>query len=178
MPSLIAGRTISAWRRRLAYWCRLWGVPKLKTGLRIAVSSRLRISLGSFNARQGQIRISSLLVDAPTPLLDEVLCHEAAHAAVAQLHKGRARPHGPEWRALIRVAGFEPHCRIREDAVGRGVSQTRRSRAHWEHRCPVCQACRIAGRPIYRWRCAACRDAGLDGGLIIIRAAGATGRST
>jgi ribosomal protein L37AE/L43A len=37
---------------------------------------------------------------------------------------------------------------------------------HW---CPVCHSRRFARRPMARWRCAECVDAGLPGALQITR---------
>jgi hypothetical protein len=49
---------------------------------------------------------------APDGLLQEVLCHEMAHLATRELHGRNVRPHGPEWKALMTSAGFEPRTRL------------------------------------------------------------------
>jgi predicted SprT family Zn-dependent metalloprotease len=41
-----------------------------------------------------------------------VLCHELAHLAARERHGDRIRPHGPEWKALMRAAGYEPKTRL------------------------------------------------------------------
>jgi predicted SprT family Zn-dependent metalloprotease len=163
----------AAWQSQLVSWCRLWGVPDLADRIQIIVSLRLRRSLASYRTRQGEIRISSLLLNLPDAVLNEVLCHEAAHAAVAELQAHPVRPHGPEWRALVRAAGFEPSVRMAPASVAGRRTGATGSRALWEHRCPVCQMHRLARRPVRRWRCASCRRAGLDGVLVITRIAGA-----
>jgi predicted SprT family Zn-dependent metalloprotease len=163
----------AAWRGQLVSWCRLWGVPDLADRLQIIVSPRLRRSLASYRTRQGQIRISSSLLNLPDAVINEVLCHEAAHAAVAELQAHPVRPHGPEWRALVRAAGFEPRVRMAPDHVAGRRTDTTGYRALWEHRCPVCQMHRLARRPVRRWRCTSCRSAGLEGALVITRVAGA-----
>lgn len=56
-------------------------------------SSRQRSRWGSCSATDRTIRISDLLVDAPSWVLDSVLVHELAHL----LHND----HGPEFRAVV-----------------------------------------------------------------------------
>ncbi len=46
----------------------------------------------------------------------------------------------------------------------------------WEHQCPVCRLRRLARRPVPQWRCAACREAGLEGELVVTRIAAMEGR--
>src|SRR5262245_42200047 len=103
---------IAAWHRQLVSWCRLWGVPDLAVRLELIVSPRLHRSLASYRTRRGQIRISSLLLNLPEAVINEVLCHEAAHAAVTELQAHHVQPHGSEWRALVRAAGFKPSVRM------------------------------------------------------------------
>jgi predicted SprT family Zn-dependent metalloprotease len=162
------------WRESVATWLTLWGVPELERHLTISVSTRLRTSLARCFLARSEIRIASFLVAAPEPLVREVLCHEAAHAAVVALHGRRVRPHGVEWRGLMSVAGFEPRARLREDSLALPI-RSRRARVLWEHRCPVCQARRLAGRPVKQWRCAACCEVGLPGRLLIQRATSSIG---
>ena len=164
------------WREVLAPWCRRWGVPGLQHRLRITVSRRLRMSLGRCDPVRGEVRIAAFLLDAPASLVREVLCHEAAHVAVAELHGRSARPHGREWRVLMRSAGFEPRVRLRVDGLVRLPRRARQARATWEHHCPVCDLSRLARRPVPQWRCAACREAGLEGELVVTRIAATEGR--
>lgn len=133
----------------------------------LAVSARLSTTLARCWPRTGRIELSAraLRMRARLP---ELLCHEAAHLAVHALHGPNCRPHGPEWQALMRQAGFEPRATL--------VSTCRVIRpkpapvsVRYEHVCPVCQARRVAKRPVPGWRCAACVAAGLDGKMIIRR---------
>lgn len=164
------------WKSLLAGWAHTWGLPDLERRITIRVSSRLRTSLGRCVPARGEVRIASFLVDAPRSLLGEVLCHETAHAAVHLRHGGNRRPHGPEWRALMRAAGFEPRVQLPRDALATLPKHAQRARRLWEHRCPVCHAAQFAGRPVRQWRCAPCRAAGLDGELVISRTTGAAQR--
>jgi predicted SprT family Zn-dependent metalloprotease len=158
------------WHALLTDWAQRWGVPGLERRLSVQISTRLRTSLGRYSSAQRELRVASYLLDGPPSLLREVLCHEAAHAAVYERHGRSTRPHGPEWQALMREAGFAPRVRIPAAELDGLPLPARRARILWEHRCPVCQASRVAGRPVREWRCAACRAAGLSGKLVIERA--------
>lgn len=152
----------------LQRWCACWGVAPLARELNVVVSSRLRTSLGLCAPTRRELRIASFVVDGPSDLLLEVLCHEAAHAAAHEIHGAGTRPHGREWRALMRVAGYPPRARLGASALD-ALHASRARRVLWRHVCPVCHARRDAGRPVRQWRCAACRSAGLEGLLSITR---------
>ena len=72
----------------------------------------MRVSLGFYLSRSREIRVADFLFDGPVALLQEVVCHEFAHAAVDERYGRRGRPHGREWRSLMRLAGREPRVRI------------------------------------------------------------------
>lgn len=170
-------------RALVAPWAATWGLPGLDAELSIALSTRLRSTLGRCRPAAGRITLRADLVDGPSERLREVLCHEAAHVAAFRLFGRRARPHGPEWRGLVAAVGFSPRVRapalVQEAASaegpdskrldgGRAPAENRPTRSY-EHRCPVCHTARFARRPVLRWRCAECLDAGLEGGLLITR---------
>ncbi len=71
-----------------------------------------------------------LLQDQPQAFLEEVVPHEIAHVAVGVIAP-RARPHGREWRAVMRLLGVEPR-RCHDFDTRR--SETRRLR-RFEYRC-------------------------------------------
>jgi len=150
-------------------WSELWGLRKLSDELTFRTSSRFRRSLGSYCARRNEITLADWLVEGPVALRDEVLCHEAAHAAVS-LAFGRApRPHGPEWRDFMTQAGFEPRVRVPFKELPESRQKLIAQSRSWEHRCPVCQATRLARTRVTRWRCSRCRSAGRSGELVIER---------
>jgi predicted SprT family Zn-dependent metalloprotease len=91
-----------------------------------------------------------------------------AHLATRELHGRSVRPHGPEWKALMTSAGFEPRTRL-PSPTGAAPPGKRRARYVYLHRCPVCQLSRTARRLMGRWRCAACVASGLEGRLSITR---------
>ena len=164
-------------------WGRLWGVPELAERVSISFSRRMQRSLGRCQPARARVRIAGHLEDAPRELLEEVLCHEVAHAAAYLLLGPKAKPHGPEWSEMVRQAGFEP--RTRAPAILAGPSRATSSDPtqapspagrgttgqgeRFEHRCPVCQTTRVARRPVPSWHCAECLDAGLPGAMLISR---------
>ena len=140
----------------------LWGRPGLANSVIIQFSDRLRSSLGRTRVDVRRVRLNSLLASANKQLLNEVLCHELAHIAIYERFGKSEKPHGPEWKALVRQAGFEPRLRISVNGE-KPSTATRR----FEHLCPVCQTIRYAKRPMTGWRCGNCVDAGLEGKLLI-----------
>ncbi|MFO0691758.1 MAG: hypothetical protein U0900_23890 [Myxococcota bacterium] len=192
-------RHLESLHGRLDAWATLWDVPLLAKSVRIRTSTRYRRSLGAYHPTRPQITLASWLVaddpgEPPHPLLDEVLCHEAAHAAVhlsvgrvggaggvgagsglrgglrAVLGIGRGRrerprPHGPEWRAFMIAAGLEPRVRIPEALMPADVRARMAAAKRWEHRCLGCDATRMARARMTRWRCRRCVEAGGSGRL-------------
>ena len=150
----------------LAHWSQVWGIPGLERRLLVRFSTRLRRSLGHCRPEKSLATLAAWLVEVPD-LLAEVLCHEAAHAAVHQLYGSSRRPHGGEWRRLMEAAGFEARVRIPLDALPTQRRERARGAVIWDHRCSVCHAARSARRKMTRWRCTRCREAGLDGSLVI-----------
>lgn len=146
-----------------------WGLPRLGSEVSINVSTRMRVSLGRCAPGMGVIRIASFLLDGPPALLEEVLAHELAHVATARLHGPGCRPHGVEWRALMREAGHDPRPTIPHAELDRLIPLDEGRRVSWVHRCPRCDARRLAGRPVKQWRCSRCQVFGFGGRLIVER---------
>ncbi|MFK7898280.1 MAG: SprT-like domain-containing protein [Myxococcota bacterium] len=186
------------WRERLDKWAHAWDVAGLPDDVRIVVSRRMRVTLGVYAYREREIRIASFLLDAPAVFLQEVVCHEFAHAAMhardlnraaeerAQESKSEARsergltrrrrsrrkrasPHGAGWRQLMQQAGWIPRARIPRAELDRLVPFRESNRVVWRHRCPQCHGERLAGRPVRDWRCGRCRFFGIGGRLEIER---------
>ena len=168
---------LALWHASAPEWGRVWGVPDLATQVRLELSHRMRTSLGGFYARERLIRIADTLLEAPPHLLHEVLCHEAAHAAVEVLHGPGARSHGREWKELMRRVGLEPRVHVPGAELGGASQKAARKRWVWRHRCPHCRAERLAGRPVRQWRCRPCLEAGGDGKLTVTRVAARTQRA-
>ena len=150
-------------------WADLWALPGLTDSVTVEFTRRFRSSLGQCRPMEGRIRLAAHLAEnGNEDLFEELLCHELAHVAVYRLHGRAVRPHGPEWKELVAAAGFKPRARF-DRAEGRFPPRSQKPRARWEHQCPVCQATRMAGRPVRNWRCAECHEAGRSGKLIITR---------
>ena len=112
-------------------WAEAWGVPGLESRLCVRFSTRMSRSLGRCHPERKLIRLASWLREAPYALLTEVLCHEAAHVAVYELHGRDCRPHGSEWKTLMRAAGYPARTRIPEDLlppIGRRTARAGRVR--------------------------------------------------
>jgi predicted SprT family Zn-dependent metalloprotease len=124
-------------------------------------------SLGSYRAARAEITLAAWLLEGPPRLLEEVLCHEAAHAAVHRVHGLSASPHGSEWREFMALAGLPARARIPASELPESRRRSIRTASTWEHRCPVCQATRLARTRVARWRCRRCREEGRSGELVI-----------
>jgi predicted SprT family Zn-dependent metalloprotease len=161
----------------VAPWAEAWSVAGLERRLDITFSPRFRTSLGRCAPHAGKIRLAAFLLTGPPEVLREALCHEAAHAAVYELHGAGVKPHGTEWRALMEAVGFEPRARLPANLVPEVLPRRGQPKRLWEHRCPVCHASRMARRRVPRWRCAACRAAGLEGELTITELRRSSARS-
>ncbi len=172
---------LEALRGDLVRWAALWGVPRMGEELRLRVSTRMRRSLGSYRAARDEIALAVWLFEAPpaqtaptthathATLLHEVLCHEGAHAAVHRVHGRSVRPHGREWRGFMERAGLRPRVRIPLEELPAARRAELVQTGRWVHRCPVCQATRLARTRVPRWRCRRCRERGLGGELRVER---------
>jgi ribosomal protein L37AE/L43A len=93
-----------------------------------------------------------------------------AHAAIDIKHGQAVKVHGQEWQSFVRAVGFTPTARL--TTVGARPQQTALAiQPLYTHRCPVCHTLRLSKRPIKRWRCRSCVEAGLEGTLKITRVA-------
>lgn len=151
-------------KKRLAHWLRVWDVPELGASLRIEFSPRLKRAFGRCYQEERLIRLTPSLLDSQSHLLAEILCHEAAHAAVFERDGADAQPHGAEWEDLMRMVGFEPRVRI--PVVVKSKTSTA-GRVVYLHRCPNCELERHAARPMHDWRCRTCVASRSEGRLLI-----------
>lgn len=158
--------------RRFKSLARGWNWRREPAAIEVTVNPRLTRTLARSFPSEHCIEVSRRLLRRDARRVREALIHELAHLAASDIYPAGCRPHGPEWAALVRAAGVEPHAtargRKRREHAG---SQPRSTSAGflYEHRCPVCHSSRLARRPVPRWRCAACVEAGLDGRLEVRR---------
>jgi len=68
--------------------------------------------------------------------------HEAAHLIVRKLHGQRrvnrrrvVKPHGPEWKSVMRVLGLEPSRCHKYDTTNCGGRRTRRKGKKYSYKC-------------------------------------------
>jgi len=170
--------------RLIREWGDLWGAATLPSQVTVEFSPRMRRAAGRALVDQGLVRLASWLRDAPRAIHDEILCHEVAHVAARLIHGRKIRPHGPEWKGLMRQAGYAPRVRL-DPRHYPGVEiprlparRSRPAKARYLHRCPICQAARVARRPVRGWRCAVCVRAGRNGTLDIYRLERSTPRTS
>lgn len=158
-------------RELIGGWGRIWQAPSLCAGLEISFSVRMRSKLGSCHAHRRKITLNSLLARPENAeVAVEVLCHEAAHLAAYDLFGRRIKPHGPEWKALMRAASFEPRVRF-DPASVTGLALIRKSRFAYRHVCRDCGARFVSGRTDRRWRCRPCYARTGGGRFIVTRGA-------
>jgi predicted SprT family Zn-dependent metalloprotease len=156
-------KDVMSYLRALA---RLWKHSDLRR-IPVRTNARLTASAGRWNAFAGVIEIAARLSSLDDRMRREVLCHEAAHAVVWARHGRKVMPHGPEWQALVREAGFEPRASL----IRCGQRAQSKATTRFRHRCAVCHFSRTANRPMPRWRCPECRAVGLEGSLRVERVA-------
>jgi predicted SprT family Zn-dependent metalloprotease len=162
-PLPICARSLIA---RLAL---VWGTPDLESRVHLRTSRRMTRTLARAFPSTGEVRISTRVLEfAPEDLLLEIVCHEAAHVACFLIHGRRVRPHGAEWRRLMRRAGYAPRVRLNTDAIPSFPQPSRRPRVY-QHHCPACGWTGLARTTNRRWRCAACVTAGRSGRLVVGR---------
>jgi predicted SprT family Zn-dependent metalloprotease len=102
-------------------------------------------------------------------VLFETLCHEAAHIAAYYLYGARAKPHGPEWQSLLKLAGLEPRTAINAgDAIGLN-EPSHRAGILYQYHCPTCGMLHRARFRTSMLRCRGCVDAGRSGVLTVTR---------
>jgi len=145
-------------------WAALWKVPGLARTVTVEFSPRLHRSWARVRLEARAISLNPELAHGSKRLLQEVLCHELAHVAVEERRTRTGARHGRDWAALIHAAGFVPARKLGPPLP---ASARKTASALYEHWCPVCQMTRMARRPVTRWRCAGCVEAGLDGALRI-----------
>lgn len=153
-----------------ARWSKRWGIPALTRDVTVVLNPRLRTTVARYKKERELVELGPRFL-ALRSRKAEVLAHELAHVAVARLFGKAPRPHGEEWRNLVRAAGFTPHIHLVEPkpvAAAPGRQEPGRV-GHYEHRCPVCQMVRIGRRSVPRWKCRRCVSVGLAGTLVVTR---------
>ncbi len=143
--SLPAWRCLREWpaplppslQPRLVHWMHSWDAAVLAAEVRLESSGRMRSSLGRAYLEQRLVRINRRLA-APglERLLEEVLCHELAHLVVFERHGSRARPHGREWRSLLREVDSPVRVTIPRDECS-FLPPVRRRRRRRSRRAPM-----------------------------------------
>jgi len=154
-------RVVEMGRVHLASLAIVWTHPRVAQ-LDIVLNRNLRSTLARWIPPSGVLEVNAKVKSRDARALREIISHEAAHVVVWDRSGRAARPHGPEWSALMQAAGIRPRatlvrCGYRRNGTWRG--------ARTRHVCPVCHFSRFAKRRVPRWRCPECRAIGLEGVL-------------
>lgn len=167
LEAAIGATAAAQLRIAIARWSEAWSLPDLPEAVVIDLNRRLRTRVGRYCPDGHRIELGPRFLSLRSRKA-EVLAHELAHAAVRRRYSRNCKPHGPEWKSLVRAAGFEPMLRMRVRATPTTATSSGDA-ARYQHRCPVCQMTRLAGKPVTAWRCRSCAVAGLPGLLVIER---------
>ncbi len=73
-------------RKNLETWLSLWQMEDIAPRIELKLSNRMTRTIGSANLTKNRITLAAWLFNQPQLIVDEVLCHEAAHLAVG-LHR-------------------------------------------------------------------------------------------
>ncbi len=117
--------------------CVICGVPELVGKVRFAWNSRFIARMGdarwSFSRGHGLIRLSSALWQKATDEAQmETVAHEACHV-IADYRFGSRQKHGPRWRQMMRLCGYENPRRCH--TVDLATIQQRRCHNRHRARC-------------------------------------------
>lgn len=130
LARLIAQRLDAVLAQARAH-CRARGVRLPQPEVRFDLTGRAAGQVRWERGRPPLMRFNLALAGAhPDDFLDVTVVHEVAHLAVAACQP-RARPHGPEWRAMMRLLGVAEPKRCHEYTLQTTVRQQRR----WTYRC-------------------------------------------
>lgn len=111
MPEAEGGVAESGRRRvalELERLADVYGDERVRS-IRVGTSRRLTASLARARLERAEIVLAEALLGSRH--LEEVVVHEVAHVVCWWRH-GRVRPHGAEWKALVRAAGQAPSVRM------------------------------------------------------------------
>jgi len=163
----VSNRVARVGRAQLATLAKIWRHGRVSR-LQIAFNVRLRSTVARWVPPSDVLEIGSTVMSRDTQTLREIIAHEAAHVVVWDRSGRAVRPHGPEWAALMRAAGFEPRATLVRCGHRRAEPRGVRVR----HFCALCHFSALAKRRMPTWRCPECRAIGLEGILTAERVSG------
>jgi predicted SprT family Zn-dependent metalloprotease len=104
----------------LREWSVLWNYTALPRTLNIVFNQAETSVMGTCHVASDTVFLSGALLQPQNEsLLLETLCHEASHWMAFRRFGLGIEPHGPEWQAYMRRAGYEPRVFLHgEDAHG------------------------------------------------------------
>lgn len=160
MRKFVDDRLVEIGSALLVELAKVWRNPGVSR-LQILVNPNFKSTIARWLSPSGVLEISPSAESRGATEFCEIISHEAAHFVVWYQSGSAARPHGPEWAALMRAAGFEPRATLVRCGHRRGGDDRIRIR----HFCTVCHFSKFAKRRMPHWRCPECRAIGLEGKL-------------
>ena len=146
---LPSGPTLTAIAERCG---QAWEIPDLARRVTIFYNPRLHTTLGRAILDDNRVELNVHLLRAyPDELLGTVV-HEMAHLAV-RMRYGDVRPHGREFKALMRAVIMSAAATHHLDTAG---LKLQRRRYVYLHRCGDCGMMFIARKPRRDCYCRAC----------------------
>lgn len=130
-----------------------WGAETLLPRVRIVYNPRLSTTLGRANLTDLRVELNPrLLAEHPKELIP-TLAHELAHLVIYDRHGQAARPHGAEFRRLMRKAHLPDNTNHHLP-----VEHLRRKRTRYLylHRCCLCGQSFLARSVRRNYYCLAC----------------------
>jgi predicted SprT family Zn-dependent metalloprotease len=155
---LTKDRVVTIAAAQLASLAALWDHPRISE-LGVALNLDLTSTIARWTPPSNVIELNPNVTSRDARALREIITHEAAHVVVWDRCDRVARPHGAEWAAVMRAAGFQPRATL----VRCGHRASPNSQLPIRHFCPVCHFAVFAKRRMRGWRCPECRAIGLEG---------------
>ena len=118
-------------------WATIWCIPELSDTGKLQFNPRLTRTVARWVLATRCLEVGRRFFESNRKQTS-ILCHEYAHAAAVLRFGPGVRSHGPEWRQLVRAAGFEPAARSRGMPQGvRPAGQRLGRPLRFEHRLSV-----------------------------------------
>jgi len=130
----------------------VWEIPDFARRVTIVYNPRLRTTLGRAILNDNRVELNVHLLRAYPDELLPAVAHELAHLAV-RMRYGQVRPHGREFKALMRAVNMPADATHRLDTARLNL---RRRRYVYLHRCSNCGMMFIARKPRRDCYCKAC----------------------
>jgi len=148
-PELPSREVLTQMADRLA---QAWNYPGISRRVSIAYNTRLRTTIGRAILDDRRVELNTRLLRENPRELPGVLAHELAHIVV-YLRYGPVRPHGRQFRQLMRAVGLSAATTHK---LKTAHLQRRRRKYLYLHCCDTCGYSFISRRVWRSYYCVAC----------------------